>query len=623
MADDRIVIEIELDDGTIKKGFARIEDQAQKTGEQVASNLEKGTSKFSATGLIATGAAIVGAFKAAQGAVRFLTESVRAASEENDAINRLNIALGQTGQFSEEASKGLVDYSNALQATTKFSNDAILNSAALIQSLGKLDQDGLQRATKATLDLSTALGIDLNAASTLVGKAAAGNVESFSRYGLQIQKGKTDTETFANALKALEERFGGASEAAAKTFSGALVNLENVFGDFQEQIGKFISQSPAIVAAINAISKIINDFGNALSKSFGNRDIFKQLILDILSIAQPVIEVGNIIFNVFNTAFNAVQTGVQGLVAGFAQGVLFIANIGNKIGAVSDETLGKIRDFADGSKEILIENANATATSVANVFDTSLSQPVVGALETIKVAVQETNGTLNEFGNVVANTAVNAEPALTKLKIGIADIKKNASTLGDTFNLIALGVTESANKMAEEGSAAFKKLGDTALKGFASAVGSAFAQFGSALAKGENAFKAFTKAFIASIGQAAVALGTEFILRGTAYLFVPGLQSLGGPLIAAGAALATFGGVLSAVGGGGDASTGANVGAGSTSGGQFGVTGDLPENVTAEPRGPEITLNVQGDVLDSESTGLRIVDILREFTDKNGDVITA
>ena len=201
MADDRIVIEVQLDDGTIKKGFLNIEKQAEQTGKSVGNNLNgKGLST-----LTKTLAGVTAAFLALRSAANLLGDAIRGASAEADAINRLNVALAQTGQFSKATSQSLIDFSNGLQATTKFANDSVLEVSALIQTLGRLDQEGLKRATTAALDLSVALGIDVNSAATLVGKAANGNIEAFRRYGVEIQKGKTDAETFANALRTLEE----------------------------------------------------------------------------------------------------------------------------------------------------------------------------------------------------------------------------------------------------------------------------------------------------------------------------------------------------------------------------------------------------------------------------------
>jgi len=196
-----------------------------------------------------------------------ITDGVSAAQVQEDSIQRLNTALAQSGQFSEESSRSMQEYASALQQTTKFGDEAILSSAALLQSLGQLDEAGLKQATTAAVDMSAALGIDLKAAITLVGKAAAGEVSSFSRYGVSIKKGADNAETLDNTLRALNTQFGGAAAAQINTFSGATQQASNSFGDMTEEIGFMITQNPAVIAAVKASTQIFGDLGKEISEN--------------------------------------------------------------------------------------------------------------------------------------------------------------------------------------------------------------------------------------------------------------------------------------------------------------------------------------------------------------------
>ena len=151
--------------------------------------------------------------------------------QQQDAINSLNSALQITGQFSEATSRSLQEFAGEMQKTTKFGDELTMQNMALIQSLGRLDEEGLKRATVAAQDMASALGVDLATASRLVGRAATGNISVLTRYGLEVQKGATNAESFANALKAIETQFGGAAQAQAATFSGRLAQMRNNFGD--------------------------------------------------------------------------------------------------------------------------------------------------------------------------------------------------------------------------------------------------------------------------------------------------------------------------------------------------------------------------------------------------------
>lgn len=240
---------------TITPGLKGVDGQVSKIG-----------SAFSGMGPIiaGVGAAIASAFAVGK-LISFGKEATRLAIIQENAVNELNSALARTGQYSAQASKDFQEYASALQAASTYGDEVILKNAALIQSLGSLDQDALKGATQAALDLSAALGIDLTSASTLVGKAATGEIGSFSRFGLVIEKGATASETFANALEKINSKFGGAAAAQINTFGGATQQLTNTWGDLQEEFGNFIIKNPLVVEAIKKVNGKLSEFGKYVS----------------------------------------------------------------------------------------------------------------------------------------------------------------------------------------------------------------------------------------------------------------------------------------------------------------------------------------------------------------------
>lgn len=205
----------------------------------------------------------------------FIVEGVKAAEETQNAINSLNVALAQSGHYSKEASDDFLEFSEGLQKTTTFSHDAIVQNAALIESLGRLDSEGLKRATKAALDLATATGKDLPAASELVAKAANGNITALNKMGLSLQTGRTHAETFGNALAAIEEHFGGAAESKVNTYSGAVAQASNSFKDLTEQIGNVVVKNPVFIELIHEVNNILNELTGTLEEQTG---AFAQLV---------------------------------------------------------------------------------------------------------------------------------------------------------------------------------------------------------------------------------------------------------------------------------------------------------------------------------------------------------
>lgn len=149
--------------------------------------------------------------------------------------------------------------------------------------------------------------------------------------------------------------------------------------------------------------------------------------------------------------------------------------------------------------------------------------------------------------------------------------------------------------------------------------GQAFASFGAALVNGGDAAKEFGKVFLSAIGQVLVQLGQGYILQGIAASANPLTPGAGAGLIAAGAALATFGGVLGALAGGGGAAGGGatDVSGGGTTGGGFTETSPInevvaPEDTVAQTPQTQLQVIVNGNILDRRETGLEIAQIIEE-----------
>jgi hypothetical protein len=263
VADNEVTISLEvLDNATknldkISKSVENLEKQFNKSSEKAASSFEtfQGVlgAELAIKGIEALGEAATELFNI------FITDGIKAAQAEESALNALGFALASAGKLTEGAVQGFEEFSQALEKNSKFSGAAITNAAALVESLGNLDQSGLKRATQATVDLASALRIDLDTAARLVGKAAEGNVESFKKFGLQIKKSEDNASTFANALSAIEKRFGGAGLNAINTYEGALTQAKNSFEELIKVTGNAIIKNQVVIGVIKGVADVFNE----------------------------------------------------------------------------------------------------------------------------------------------------------------------------------------------------------------------------------------------------------------------------------------------------------------------------------------------------------------------------
>jgi len=218
--------------------------------------------KASSLNLMAMGGAAVAAAGSIAAVVHAAKEFVGSAIEAEENVSRLNVALNQTGLKGDAASKKFQDLASAIQETTIYSDDQALSLIATLQTIGQFTEKGLVEATKASIELASAFKMDLSSAAALVGKAATGNVVALQKLGIEIKKGKTDSETFANTLEALS-RLSGSSSAELQTLGGSAKYLSNQMGEVSETIGFAIADllhlKDASILAAKAIKEINAD----------------------------------------------------------------------------------------------------------------------------------------------------------------------------------------------------------------------------------------------------------------------------------------------------------------------------------------------------------------------------
>jgi hypothetical protein len=191
-------------------------------------------------------------------------------AEAQDATAQLDRAFESTGKTVLLTRQRLDDLSSELQQTTKFSDDLVKQAESVLLTFNRVRGEGFERTIKAAGDLSARFGIDLVAATKLLGKALQDPTQGLTalrRAGVTFTDQQKDvisslSESGERAkaqsiiLGELEKRFGGAAEAARNTLGGALEGLKNSFGDIFESTEK---GTEGAVQGINSLAKSFND----------------------------------------------------------------------------------------------------------------------------------------------------------------------------------------------------------------------------------------------------------------------------------------------------------------------------------------------------------------------------
>lgn len=629
MADERLEIEIVLEDGSVVKGFQRIQDQAEKTGKQSAKAFE---TSFSGIGSAfrAVGLAAGAAFAAAGLAVgKIIKDGIAEARGAEDALNSLQAAFRAQGIPVQEASARFQEYASSLQNITTVSDDAIIASADVLVSIGKLRGEGLEQATKAALDLSAGLGKDLSTSFDLVAKAASGNTDALSRYGIRVNENIPKSERFAAVLAQINGAFGGAAEAKVNTYSGALAQLTNRYNDVLENIGKMITESPVVVALIKALADQFLKMGNAVGKLQSSGDVFGDLIKKGLEFGQSIIKYViapiELFYNTFKLVVQAVSWGIQGII------VLFAA-VGNAIAkAVIYPLQGMIKIMADLASFVskdMSKALNGFAADMQKIPDTTQAALEVTGAAWVDIGAQVKESTANMFNfdssaaasNFVTKLQETAEAAKPPAKEtgrgvgqalidGMGESMLQVDSVSEAFRL---GLTEVAITAVD--------IAKTVQNALVSGFSNSFAALGRGLAAGGNGMKDFGKQVLGTLGALAIQMGQFFLLVGAGMSSTGALFGLSGAgAIAAGVGLTVLGGFLQGMAGEGGGGGGVASSSTSASAGGGTVSPEIITQPDIQDRQPQtqVQVNVQGNVLDRRESGLAIVDVLNEYFSAN------
>jgi hypothetical protein len=609
MADDKIRLSIELEEGSVKQSFSNIEKQAKASSKNIESSFG-GVTSLLTKNLAAVGAGLAAIGTAYVGTI-FSKASIEAAIEQEQAITRLNQSLASAGRFTQETSREFQEFAKQLGATTAMDAEVIDGLLALSNNFARTNEEA-KKLTQSAIELSAATGKDLNSSIEMLGKTLSGEAGRLGSSVPAIKNLSAEALKAGEAIDIVLSRFSGSAAAQANTFQGSINTLKNAFEDVLEEVGKFVTQSPALIK----LFQIIADGFRSAAESIGGFREGRDIIGDIIIISIKFAEVINqyliapieIATRVVNAGFQAILVGASGLVAGVAKTLSFLVN-----------------QFPDVP---MFAGIKASLASVSEAYTgTFVTQ--------LGVATEAANTALNV--DFAGSTALFLEDMRSKFegaKAVVQDFKNNAVAdlgaisyplvnLGTSFEFMVQGAKDALDDLNRNASKNFANIGKQAVTGLGNAAGQAFAAFGKAMVEGKNGIEAFLNSLLASFGQMAVQMGTQFILQGLAYQLA-GMPN-GGPLMAAGAALATFGGVLGALGGGGGSSASGGGGAAPSSEPIATTPTETPIDLAESVQRPEATttvaINIQGDVLDSDESGLRIVNILESAFDKQGVVI--
>lgn len=193
------------------------------------------------------------AYLGANALLSAVRQSIDLFGQQELAEKKLEAALGRT-------SDKLLAQARALQQVTTFGDEQIIEAQALIGSFVE-EEDAIAAATKATLDLASAKGMELTVAADLVSKTLGSSTNALSRYGIEVVGAVGSTERLESLTNNLANVFGGQALAQTNTMTGAMQQMSNAIGDTQEDFGELLAPAVEKVAKfLKTAAENVGDF---------------------------------------------------------------------------------------------------------------------------------------------------------------------------------------------------------------------------------------------------------------------------------------------------------------------------------------------------------------------------
>jgi hypothetical protein len=188
-----------------------------------------------------------------------LQQSVKDAGISEQTFKDLGIAVDKSGTAWDSVQDGTKTALTAMSRLTKYSDEELAQAMQRALTYG-MSYDQAMAALGPTLDFAAARQLDLESASTVVGKAFMGSTELLKRYGVNTVEMGGKTATFSDVLAQLSDQFGGTAKRSAETYEGTQERLANAWEELSEKVGTILL--PALTQMLDTMVPLVDSFGD-------------------------------------------------------------------------------------------------------------------------------------------------------------------------------------------------------------------------------------------------------------------------------------------------------------------------------------------------------------------------
>ena len=161
-----------------------------------------------------------------------MKKATSAAAEQELQEKKLTQALGKNA-------KALIDQAGALQQTSRFGDEAIIQQQAYLAAIG-MSEKQIKEMIPVTMDLAAATGMSLESAVKNTAKTLSGLAGELGESVAPLRDLTAEEMKAGKGIELMAELFAGAAAGEVKTFRGAMDQASNAVGDMMEALGELV-----------------------------------------------------------------------------------------------------------------------------------------------------------------------------------------------------------------------------------------------------------------------------------------------------------------------------------------------------------------------------------------------
>lgn len=194
--------------------------------------------------------------------------------EQQKVEIRLQAAVKNNPMLNGDSAKRLTEYASALQQTSVYGDEQIIQQQSMLASLG-MTEDQIKSVMDAAVDLASSGMMSLESATRNISKSFSGMTGELGEAIPALRDLTAEELKAGKAVDLIKEKFSGMGQAMADSVEGQIKQMKNTIGDIGETIGGALapignSILQSMKPALDGIANWFTDNQTAIINFFTN-----------------------------------------------------------------------------------------------------------------------------------------------------------------------------------------------------------------------------------------------------------------------------------------------------------------------------------------------------------------